>query len=145
MFLTSLFITLPQHNDRPYILELDLPPTNNISPYPVYITHFSSSCCHYSSRKTVSFPFPLMNRSVNPGVDQKRGVQCISSACAQCYARMRMRNFRLHTILCVDVALDEVRRCIHTCRSSQESDPLCEKKSLRPWIGTYISRCRLYT
>ena len=26
--------------------------------------------------------------------------------------------------LCVDVALDEVRRCIHTCRSSQESDPL---------------------
>ena len=54
-----------------------------------------------------------------------------------------MRNFRLRTHASMCIALDEVRRCIHTCRSSQESDPLyiCCEKSLQPWIGTYISRC----
>ena len=142
MFLTSLFITLPQHNDRPYILELDLPPTNNVSPYPVYITHFSSSCCHCSSRKTVSFPFPLTNRSVYPKFPasiKQRAFQCLAGV-----SRLYIAHAHNTTRKWACAILGR-RRCLPKIAHAYIRVGLVKKvilnifavkKSLRPWIGT---------
>ena len=98
--------------------------------YPVYITHLSSSYCHYSSRKTVSFPFAFERQmwgflALRNSI-ATRDCACAILGCARGVVTVRVRR------------LYRFRRWLGAY--TRVGLILCRlRKPVRPWIRVYIS------